>query len=52
MVGACFVGGIEIARLHARLERVHDHARWIRAQMKRLSIQEFDVCQGVLGSVE
>ena len=40
MVRACFVGGIEVARLNRRLERAYDHPRRIGAQMQGLPVQE------------
>ena len=29
VIGACLVGRVEIAGLGCRLERTHDHARWV-----------------------
>ena len=52
MVGACLVGRVEVARFGRRLERAHDHARGIGAQIERLPIQERGLQQGVLGSPE
>ena len=40
MVGARLVGGVEVARLGRRLERAHDHARRIGAQIESLPVQE------------
>ena len=38
MVGARLVGGVEIARFGRRLERAHDDARGVGAQIERLPI--------------
>src|SRR6267154_3321088 len=46
MVGACLVGRVEIARFCGRLERTHNHPRWVGAQIERLSVQEGGLRQG------
>jgi hypothetical protein len=40
MIGAFPVGRVEIARLRRRLERAHDDARGVGAQIERLAMQE------------
>ena len=52
MVGARLVGRVEVARFGRRLERAHDDARGVGAQIERLPVQECGLQQGVLGSAE
>ena len=40
MIGARLVGGIEVARFGRRLERAHDDARGVGAQIERLPIHK------------
>ncbi len=49
MIGARLVGGIEVARFCRRLERAHDDARWVGAQIERLPIQKSGVQKRALG---
>src|SRR5436190_21023543 len=49
MIGPRLVGGVEVARFGRRLERAHNDARGVGAQVKRLPIQKCGVQRCALG---